>query len=72
MATKPEKKYENMLYIIIVLAWLIALSLAVYLASTTIKRRLSGLEKSGCALVMAVTANRFQTSKAGCMKAQRG
>jgi hypothetical protein len=31
-----------MLYIGIVLAWLIALSLAVYLASTAIKRRLSG------------------------------
>jgi len=31
-----------MLYIVIILAWLIALSLAVYLASTAIKRRLSG------------------------------
>ena len=31
-----------MLYIVIVLAWLIALGLAVYLASTAIKRRLSG------------------------------
>ena len=31
-----------MLYIVIVLAWLIALSLAVCLASTAIKRRLSG------------------------------
>jgi hypothetical protein len=39
---KPENKYENMLYIMIDLAWLIALSLAVCLASTAIKRRLLG------------------------------
>ncbi|MGA9514476.1 MAG: hypothetical protein WBV51_13020, partial [Pseudolabrys sp.] len=43
---KSENKYENMLYIMIGLAWLIALSL------------------KSLPLVMAVTANRFQTSKA--------
>ena len=35
--------------------------------------RYTQLRKKGvCALVMAVTANRFQTSKAGCVKAAGG
>jgi hypothetical protein len=47
---KPENKYENMLYIMIGLAWLIALSLAVCLASTAIKRRLLGRKERRRAL----------------------
>ena len=47
---KPENKYDNMLYIMISLAWLIALSLAVCLASTAIKRRLLGRKERRRAL----------------------
>jgi len=32
-------------------------------------RSTRSVEKAACALVMAVTANRFQTSQAGCVKA---
>ena len=47
---KPENKYDNMLYIMIGLAWLIALSLAVCLASTLITRRLLGRKERRRAL----------------------